>query len=198
MTFREIVAVHPLPGSLIRQLLLRCAEECLACAASCIACADVSLSENDQKLIRVIRVALDCADACELTGRIAIRQSAPDIRLIRGVIEDAPRPASPVRRSASATPPTMSGVVSAQRSAGAARRPATSFSPTDASQRAAETPRSLPLHGSDEAYTPTAQFQRRAEQEVTRELPYEGGPGQAPRGRLDSEQRQRGAVAREV
>jgi hypothetical protein len=87
MTFREIVGVHPLPGSLIRQLLLRCAEECLDCAASCVACADVSLSENDQELIRVIRVALDCADACELTGRIAIRQSAPDIRLIRGVVE---------------------------------------------------------------------------------------------------------------
>jgi hypothetical protein len=56
-------------------------------SASCIACADVSLSENAQELIRVIRVALDCADACELTGRIAIRQSAPDTRLIRGVIE---------------------------------------------------------------------------------------------------------------
>jgi hypothetical protein len=49
--------------------------------------ADVSVAENDQELIRVIRVALDCADACEMTGRIAIRQSAPVIRLIRGVIE---------------------------------------------------------------------------------------------------------------
>jgi hypothetical protein len=38
-------------------------------------------------LIRVIRVALDCADACELTSRVAIRQSAPDIRLMSGVIE---------------------------------------------------------------------------------------------------------------
>jgi hypothetical protein len=46
MTFREIVGLHPLPGSLIRQLLLRCAEECLDCAARPIACADVSLSAN--------------------------------------------------------------------------------------------------------------------------------------------------------
>jgi hypothetical protein len=87
MTFREIVGVRPLPGSLIRQLLLRCAEESFDCAASCIACADVSLSKNDHELIRVIRVALDCADACAPIGWIAIRQSAPDIRLIRGVIE---------------------------------------------------------------------------------------------------------------
>jgi hypothetical protein len=87
MTFREIVGVRPLPGSLIRQLLLRCAEESFDCAASCIACADVSLSKNDHELIRVIRVALDCADACAPIGRIAIRQGAPDIRLIRGVIE---------------------------------------------------------------------------------------------------------------
>ena len=87
MTFREIVSAHPLPGDLIREALLRCAEECFDCAASCVACADVSLSNNDQELIHVIRVALDCADACELTGRIAVRQSAPNIRLIRGVIE---------------------------------------------------------------------------------------------------------------
>jgi len=65
MSFEEIVGVHPLPGGLIRQLLLRCAKECFDCAASCIACADVSLSENDQELIRVVRVALDCADAVE-------------------------------------------------------------------------------------------------------------------------------------
>ncbi len=88
MTFREIVNLHSLPGSLIREVLLRCAEECFDCAASCTACADVSLSENDsQELIRVIRVALDCADACDATGRIATRQSAPDIRLIRAMIE---------------------------------------------------------------------------------------------------------------
>ena len=72
----------------MREVLLRCAEECLDCAASCTACADASLSEHDsQTLTRVIRVCLDCAEACTATGRIATRQSAPDIRLIRAVIE---------------------------------------------------------------------------------------------------------------
>ena len=87
MTFWEIADVYPLPGSLIRRALLRCAEECFDCAASCTACAEFLLSENDQELIRVIRVVLDCGDACELTGRIAIQQSAPDVGCIRGLIE---------------------------------------------------------------------------------------------------------------
>ena len=88
MTIREIVELHPLPGSDFRQALLRCAEECLDCAASCTACADASLSESDlAELTAVIRVALDCADVCDATARIATRQSRPDIRLVRAMIE---------------------------------------------------------------------------------------------------------------
>jgi hypothetical protein len=34
-----------------------------------------------------IRVALDCADVCEATARIATRQTRPDIRLVRATIE---------------------------------------------------------------------------------------------------------------
>jgi hypothetical protein len=88
MTFEEIVALHPVPPSPSREALMSCAEECLDCAASCTACADASLSEPDlQELTRVIRVCLDCADVCEATGRIAIRQTAPDVGLIRSVVE---------------------------------------------------------------------------------------------------------------
>jgi hypothetical protein len=47
MTLREIVELHPLPGSDLRDALLRCAEECLDCGASCTACVDASLSERD-------------------------------------------------------------------------------------------------------------------------------------------------------
>jgi hypothetical protein len=88
MTFREIVELHPLPGSELREALLRCAEVCLDCGASCNACADASLSETDsQQLTRVIRVDLDCADVCNATARIATRQSSPDIGLVRAVFE---------------------------------------------------------------------------------------------------------------
>jgi hypothetical protein len=79
MTFREIVELHPLPGSDLRNALLRCAEECLDCGASCTACADASLSESDVvELTGVIRVCLDCADVCEATARIATRQNDGD------------------------------------------------------------------------------------------------------------------------
>ena len=88
MTFREIVELHPLPGSEFRDALLRCAEECLDCGASCTACADASLSESDLwELTGVIRVCLDCADVCEATARIATRQTRPDSRLVRAMIE---------------------------------------------------------------------------------------------------------------
>jgi hypothetical protein len=88
VTFQEIVALHPVPPSPSREALMSCAEECLDCAASCTACADASLSEPDfQELPRVIRICLDCADVCEATGRIAIRQTAPDAGLIRSVVE---------------------------------------------------------------------------------------------------------------
>jgi hypothetical protein len=88
MTFRKIVALHPVPGDDFREALLRCAEECVDCGASCTACADASLSERDvRELIRVIRVALDCAEVCDATARITIRQSGPDIRLIRATVE---------------------------------------------------------------------------------------------------------------
>jgi hypothetical protein len=88
MTFREIVALHPLPGSELREALLQCVEECLDCGASCTACADASLSESDvQEMIRVIRLCLDCADTCDATARIAVRQTSPDLGLLRAAIE---------------------------------------------------------------------------------------------------------------
>jgi hypothetical protein len=91
MTFSAIFELHPLLGIEFREVLLRCAEECLDCGASCTACADASLSEGDVAeltcVIRVIRVALDCADACLATARIATQQRQPDIRLIRATIE---------------------------------------------------------------------------------------------------------------
>lgn len=88
MTFQEIVRSHPRPGDLIRDILLRCVEECLDCGASCAACADASLGEHDlRQLTRVIRVCLDCSDVCQATARIATRQTMPDARSARATLE---------------------------------------------------------------------------------------------------------------
>lgn len=87
MTFLEIVNLHPQRGGDIRDILLRCVEECLDCGASCTACADASLGEPDlQELRRVIRVCLDCADVCQATANVATRQTLPDARLVRSII----------------------------------------------------------------------------------------------------------------
>lgn len=88
MTYQQIIELHPHPSDLDRGALLRCVEECLDCFASCTACADACLAESDlPDLVRCIRVNLDCADACDATGRIVIRQTAPDLRLIREMVE---------------------------------------------------------------------------------------------------------------
>lgn len=88
MTVREIVKLHPHPSSLDRELLLRSIESCFDCAGTCTSCADACLAENDlQELVHCIRLNLDCADACEAAGRIVIRQTAPDLSIVRSTIE---------------------------------------------------------------------------------------------------------------
>jgi hypothetical protein len=52
------------------------------------ACADASLSEPDvSEMLRVIRLCQDCADECDATGRIVTRQTMPDLRLMRAMLE---------------------------------------------------------------------------------------------------------------
>ena len=88
MTYQDVISLHPRPGSLDREAALRCIEECLDCGATCTACADDSLSEDDaQDMTRVIRLGLDCADVCDTTRRIVIRQTTPDLRVIRAAVE---------------------------------------------------------------------------------------------------------------
>jgi hypothetical protein len=88
MTFREVVESHPQPTGLDRDVLLRCVSECLDCAASCTSCADADLAEDDVgEMVRCIRLCLDCADACDASGRIVIRQTASDLRLIGAMVE---------------------------------------------------------------------------------------------------------------
>jgi hypothetical protein len=49
---------------------------------------DADLAEDDvREMLRCIRLCLDCADACDATGRIVTRQTAPDLRLIRAIVE---------------------------------------------------------------------------------------------------------------
>jgi hypothetical protein len=88
MTVREMIEHHPQPPSLDLDVLLRCIEECLDCAATCTSCADACLGEEDvQELIRCIRLSLDCADSCDAASRILIRQTEPDLGVVRAAIQ---------------------------------------------------------------------------------------------------------------
>jgi hypothetical protein len=88
VTYQDIFELHPQPSSLDRDTLLRCIDECLDCAAGCTACADACLSEPDvREMARCIRLCLDCADACDAAGRVVTRQTAPDLRLMRAMIQ---------------------------------------------------------------------------------------------------------------
>ena len=88
MNFQEIIALHPEPTIQDRDALLRCIDACHDCVASCTSCADADLAEEDVgEMVRCVRLCLDCADACDATGRIVTRQTTPDLRLIRTMVE---------------------------------------------------------------------------------------------------------------
>ena len=88
MRVRDMLEAHPRPSTLDRDLLARCIEDCIDCAATCTSDADADLAEPDvQEELRCIRVCLDCADVCDGTGRILIRQTEPDLGVLRAAIE---------------------------------------------------------------------------------------------------------------
>jgi len=88
VTLQAMIKSHPRPPSVDRDALLRCVEACLECAASCTSCADANLAENDvREMVRCIRLCLDCADTCDATARIVTRQTAPDLGLLRAMVD---------------------------------------------------------------------------------------------------------------
>lgn len=88
MTVQEMIRTHPQASSVDRDALVHCVEECFSCAATCISCADACLGEETvQELVRCIRLNLDCADVCEATGRVLVRQTAFEPQLARHIVE---------------------------------------------------------------------------------------------------------------
>ncbi len=88
MTVQDVMKAHPHPTSVDHNALLRCIETSIECAASCTSCADADLAEDDvREMVRCVRLCLDCTDACDATARIAIRQTAPDLGVLRAMVE---------------------------------------------------------------------------------------------------------------
>jgi hypothetical protein len=83
-----MLASHPRPIEANRRDLAACIEACLACDQACSACADACLGEKDVlNLLQCIRLNLDCADVCAITGRLLSRQTLSPGGLLRDQIQ---------------------------------------------------------------------------------------------------------------
>lgn len=88
MHTQEMLRTHPTRVSNEPAVFSRCIDACYDCAQTCTACADDCLAEPEiNDLIRCIRLDLDCADVCGVTGRLCSRQTEPDWTILRGQIE---------------------------------------------------------------------------------------------------------------
>jgi Domain of Unknown Function (DUF326) len=84
----EMIRTYPAEINLDRDLLGRCIDACTSCAATCTACADACLSEEMvEHLRKCIRTNLDCADLCEVTGRVLSRHTGYDANLTRATLQ---------------------------------------------------------------------------------------------------------------
>lgn len=72
--------------------LAECIQDCFDCAPACAARADACLGEQDQNgLVRCIRLDLDCADLREATGKILSRQTAFEPAIARAALQACAR-----------------------------------------------------------------------------------------------------------
>lgn len=84
----QMLATHPHPSDLKGAEFVHCVEACVICATTCTACADACLAEEMvMELAQCIRTNLDCADICQVTGQILVRQTEPDWRLLYHQVE---------------------------------------------------------------------------------------------------------------
>lgn len=79
----EMLETHPRAATLDAALLANTIAALYSCAQTCTACADACLGEEMlDKLVRCIRLNLDCADVCETTGALLSRQTELNWSLI--------------------------------------------------------------------------------------------------------------------
>jgi hypothetical protein len=88
MHAEQMISRHPDVRGNINDALIRCIEECYSCAQTCTSCADACLAEKMvNELRQCIRLNLDCADICNVTGRIATRRTSSDEAMIRRMLD---------------------------------------------------------------------------------------------------------------
>jgi hypothetical protein len=85
---RRMFQTHPAPASDAGEEAYALVQAAAECAFACTACADACLEEDDPaELRRCIRLNLDCAEICTLTGRLIARPGPQDPDLLRTQLE---------------------------------------------------------------------------------------------------------------
>jgi hypothetical protein len=88
MHAQEMLSTHPQARGRTDDALIHCIEQCYTCAQTCTSCADACLAEDEVKsLSQCIRLNLDCADICNITGRIATRRTGSDDEMIGRMLD---------------------------------------------------------------------------------------------------------------
>lgn len=83
----QMLDTHPLSTTIDQQLLSDAIATLTACADSCTACADACLAEEQvENLRRCIRLNLDCAQLCRTTAALLVRQTEPDLEVVRATV----------------------------------------------------------------------------------------------------------------
>ena len=85
---RRMLETHPEPAGSNGEAARRCIEACAECAQTCAVCADACLGEpNVRELIACVRLTLDCADICHVTGLLMARPSHRDAPALRSQLQ---------------------------------------------------------------------------------------------------------------
>ncbi len=85
---RKMLQTHPWQGNVDQEVLSRCIDQCFTCSQTCTACADACLSEEGvHELRKCIRLDLDCADICLVTGRVLTRQTEYDAPTSKSILQ---------------------------------------------------------------------------------------------------------------
>jgi len=84
----KMLSAHPHPAGSNGDEARACIEACAECTQACTVCADACLAEDDvQPLVNCIRLNLDCADVCHVTGQLMTRPSHRDAPALRSQLE---------------------------------------------------------------------------------------------------------------
>jgi hypothetical protein len=88
MHAQEMIRTHPDVRGNTNEALIRCIEECYDCAQACTSCADACLGEAMvMELRQCIRLNLDCADLCAVTGAVATRRTGSNEDVLRRLLQ---------------------------------------------------------------------------------------------------------------